>query len=70
LRIVLEVGSRVARLLIAFVEVQERVEFRLADQKLLQALLVFERAIRLRPVIGKLFLDAGDPVLLLSGKLV
>jgi hypothetical protein len=31
---------------------------------------VLERSFRLQPVIGKLFLDSGDPVLLLGGKLV
>ena len=40
-------GRRVGPLLIAFVEIQEGIELRLAGEQLLQPLLVLERAIRL-----------------------
>ena len=66
IRFVLEIGDRVDSLLITLVEVQVRIELRLAGEQLFQSLLVLERAICLGLVVRKLFLDAGDPILLLS----
>src|SRR6185437_4517935 len=45
--IILKIGNRVGSLLVAFVEVQKRVEFRLAGYQLLQPLLVLEGSVRL-----------------------
>jgi hypothetical protein len=52
-------------LLIALVQIQLRIQFRLTHQQLLEPIVMLERAIGLRLEIRKLFLCACDAALLL-----
>lgn len=60
----------VRTLLIAFVQIQLRIELRLTSEQLLEPILMLARAISLRLEIRKLFLCPGDAGLRLRGKSV
>ena len=57
-------------MLIAFVEVQEGIEFRLAGKQLLQPRLMLKWAIHLGLVVCQFFLDASHAILLLNREFV